>query len=124
MQIISRIPCQDVSNSFKAYRREVWEEIPNEATSFDISVEMTVKAVAKGYRISELPSVWTNRQVGRSQFSMSRELPNYGRWLLYAAIHLPSRPFLLVIAAGSAASLALLVLASRLSGGRRRSSPR
>ena len=122
MGTISALRCRDVSNSFKAYRREVWEKIDNEATSFDVSVEMTVKAAAAGYRIAEVPAVWTNRQVGRSQFSMRRELPNYGRWLVYAAKRLPSRSFLVAAVAGVASSLLLLALGRRRGGGRRGSS--
>lgn len=121
---ISGLRCRDVSNSFKAYRREVWDKIDNRAVSFDFSVEMTIKAAAKGYRLSEVPAVWTNRQVGRSQFSMLRELPNYGRWLLYAARRLPSRSFLVAVAAGAAASLLLLALGSWPERGRRRNSVR
>jgi len=106
MRLITGVSCQDVSNSFKAYRRAVWANIPNESTSFDISVEMTIKAATQGYRISQVPSVWTNRQVGRSQFGMLKEFRNYARWLLYAARRAPSRFFLL--AALSALSLVLL----------------
>jgi len=95
MRSISRVRCEDVSNSFKAYRREVWETIPNEATSFDISVEMTVKAAAAGFPVAQVPAVWTNRQAGSSSFRMLREFRNYSRWYIYAARHLPSRFFLL-----------------------------
>jgi hypothetical protein len=122
LQATSGVRCRDVSNSFKAYRREVWERIDSEATSFDFSVEMTVKAAAEGYRISEVPAVWTNRQVGRSQFSMLRELPNYGRWLFYAARCIPSRSFLVGIAVGTAALLVLLALGRWPGRGRRRNS--
>lgn len=107
MRLITGVSCQDVSNSFKAYRRAVWANIPNESTSFDISVEMTVKAATQGFRISQVPSVWTNRQVGRSQFGMLKEFRNYARWLLYAARRVPSR-FFLVLAALSAFLLVLL----------------
>ena len=74
----------DVSNAFKAYRRSVVERIDTEADSFDISVELTVKAHQAGFRIGEIPTVWTNRQLGASNFRMGRELGNYGRWLLLA----------------------------------------
>jgi glycosyltransferase involved in cell wall biosynthesis len=121
MQMISRLPCQDVSNSFKAYRREVWENVACEANSFDFSVEITVKAAVAGYRISEVPAVWTNRQAGRSQFGMFRELPNYGQWLLFAAARLPSRFFLVSITVGTAA-LVLLALRPWPGRGRRRGS--
>lgn len=94
IRIVSGVSCQDVSNSFKAYRRAVWVNIRNESTSFDISVEMTIKAAAQGYRITQIPAVWTNRQAGQSQFRMLKEFPNYGRWLLYSARRMPSRFFL------------------------------
>ena len=124
MGAISGVRCRDVSNRFTAYRREIWDRVDSEAASFDFSVEMMVKAAAKGARISEVPAVWTNRQLGRSQFSMFRELPNYGRWLLYAARRMPSRSFLLGIAVGTAALLVLLTLGSWPGRGRWRSSDR
>ena len=104
---VSSVSCDDVSNSFRAYRRVVWENISNEANSFDISVEMTVKAAARGYRIEQVPAVWTNREAGKSHFSIMKELPNYGRWVLYAARHAPSR-FLLVALPVSLVSAVML----------------
>lgn len=101
MRVLTGLSCQDVSNSFKAYRREVWANIPNESNSFDISVEMTLKGATQGYRVAQVPSVWTNRQVGRSQFGMMKEFRNYARWLLYAARRLPSRFFMLLAALGA-----------------------
>ena len=110
-RVISSVGCDDVSNSFRAYRRSVWENIDNDATSFDISVEMTVKAAARGYRLDQVPAIWTNRAAGQSQFSMVKELPNYGRWLLYAARHTPSRALLVATSAGLI-SLAVLTVSS------------
>ena len=75
----------DVSNAFKAYRREVVRTVHTEADSFDLSVELTVKAARAGFRLTEIPTLWTNREVGRSNFHVGRELRNYGRWLAYAA---------------------------------------
>src|SRR5439155_5550415 len=75
-----------------------WENIANESNSFDISVEMTIKAAMQGYRISQVPSVWINRQAGTSQFGMLKEFRNYVRWLLYATSRSPSRFFLLLAA--------------------------
>jgi len=106
---VSSVACDDVSNSFRAYRRSIWENIDNDSNSFDISVEMTVKAAARGYRLDQVPAVWTNRAAGQSQFSMAKELPNYGRWLLYAARHAPSRSLLVALPVGLI-SLALLAV--------------
>lgn len=75
----------DVSNAFKAYRREVVECVRTEAESFDISVELTVKAARAGFRIGEIPTVWTNRELGSSNFRIANEIGNYWRWLVLAA---------------------------------------
>lgn len=74
----------DISNAFKAYRRSIVRSVSTEAASFDISVELTVKAAAAGFRIAEIPTVWTNRREGKSTFHMRREVSNYGKWLMYA----------------------------------------
>jgi len=91
MGLASSVGCSDVSNSFRAYRRGIWETIRNESNSFDISVEMTVKAAEAGYRIDQVPAVWTNRAAGQSSFGMMKELRNYNRWLFYAVRHNPRR---------------------------------
>ena len=74
----------DVSNAFKAYRRSVVESVSTVAESFDISVELTVRAHLAGFSVGEVPTVWINRREGSSNFSMPTELRNYGRWLLLA----------------------------------------
>jgi hypothetical protein len=47
-------------------------------------VELTLKAHLAGFRVGEVPTVWTNRKEGRSNFSIRTELRNYGRWLVLA----------------------------------------
>ena len=74
----------DISNAFKAYRRSVVDSVTTVAESFDVSVELTLKAHLAGFRVGEVPTVWTNRQEGRSNFSIRTELRNYGRWLMLA----------------------------------------
>ncbi len=78
-------PIHDISNAFKAYRREVVRSMACVADSFDVSVELTVRAARAGFRICEVPTVWTNRELGSSNFRIAREIRNYGRWLLFAA---------------------------------------
>jgi glycosyltransferase involved in cell wall biosynthesis len=85
-------PIHDASNAFKLYRREVLRAVRTEAESFDLSVELTVKAHLAGFRVGEVPSVWTNRQVGSSNFNVPREVRNYRRWLWLAARSPRPRP--------------------------------
>lgn len=97
IRVLTDLRCEDVSNSFKMYRREIWEAVGPRSKSFDLSVELTVKAAALGYHIDQVPATWVNRQAGRSNFKALGELWNYGRWLLLATLCMPSR---WVIAAG------------------------
>jgi hypothetical protein len=85
MRVAGGLDIHDVSNAFKAYRREVVEAVATEADSFDISVELTVKAARAGFRLGEVPTRWTNREVGTSNFRFSKEIRNYWRWLALAA---------------------------------------
>lgn len=94
---LTTVRCGDVSNSFKMYRRQVWESVRPTSNSFDLSVELVVKAAALGYRIEYVPSTWVNRQAGASNFRILRELRNYGRWMALAVATQPSK---LVIVAG------------------------
>jgi len=99
MKVLSDVRCGDVSNSFKMYRREVWEAVHPTADSFDLSVELPVKAAVLGYELDYVPATWTNRQVGSSNFNTMAELQSYGRWLLYAMVHMPSK-LLIVLGLG------------------------
>ena len=84
MRLLGGPPIHDVSNAFKAYRRSVLESVRSVAESFDISAELTVRAHLAGFRVGEVPTVWTNRQQGRSNFVIVREVRNYRRWLWLA----------------------------------------
>lgn len=88
---LTEVRCGDVSNSFKMYRREVWNAVDPIADSFDLSVELIVKAAARGYRLEYVPVTWENRLVGKSKFRVASELRNYGRWFVYAMLRMPSR---------------------------------
>lgn len=88
---ITKVQCGDASNSFKMYRREVWNAVDPIANSFDLSVELVVKAAELGYQIDVVPVTWENRLVGKSKFRVVQELRNYGRWLAYAMLRMPSR---------------------------------
>lgn len=91
MRLAGGPPIHDISNAFKAYRRTVALGVDSEAQSFDVSVELALKAHLAGFRVEEVPTVWTNRKVGSSNFRLGSELRNYGRWLALAVRHRGTR---------------------------------
>jgi glycosyltransferase involved in cell wall biosynthesis len=78
---LTRIPTHDISNSFKMYRKSMLDTITIESKGgFEIGMEITVKAYIAGYKIREVPTVWRDREKGKSNFKLWTWLPNYLHW--------------------------------------------
>jgi len=61
----------DTTNAFKAYRREVIDGCrPFIAPHFNLSVELPLKAVVRGYRCEVVPISWHNRTSGVSKLKI------------------------------------------------------
>jgi dolichol-phosphate mannosyltransferase len=61
----------DTTNAFKAYRREVIEGIqPLISPHFNLTVEMPLKAIVRGYSYAIVPITWRNRQAGVSKLKL------------------------------------------------------
>jgi dolichol-phosphate mannosyltransferase len=55
----------DTTNAFKAYRREVIEGVrPILSPHFNITVELPLKAIVRGYNFAVIPITWRNRRHG------------------------------------------------------------
>jgi glycosyltransferase involved in cell wall biosynthesis len=81
LHYLAGLPVRDATNNFRAYSRRVVEEIPIEGTSsFALALELTVKAHGRGWRLSEVPTVWRDRTAGQSRFRLWAWLPHYLRW--------------------------------------------
>ena len=67
------MPIHDASGGFKCFRREVLESIQLEkigaAGMVSFQVEATYRALRKGFRVVEVPIVFTDRTAGRSKMS-------------------------------------------------------
>ena len=85
LHVITGIPTHDISNSFKLYTKKVLDSIKIESTGgFEIGMEIVVKAFVNGFKIGEVPSVWTDRSAGESKFMLWKWLPKYLHWYWYA----------------------------------------
>jgi dolichol-phosphate mannosyltransferase len=63
--IFFRIDFTDTTNAFKAYRRTVIDGCrPLTSAHFDLTVELPLKAVVRGYSWAVLPITWRNRRTG------------------------------------------------------------
>jgi len=79
------IPTHDSTNAFKMYRKKLLNNISVESTGgFEYSLEIITKAYQMGYRITEIPSTWIDRETGKSKFKLLKWLPSYIKWYMRA----------------------------------------
>jgi dolichol-phosphate mannosyltransferase len=65
IRIIFNIPLNDTTNAFKAYRRTVIQGCePLIAPHFNLTVELPLKAMVRGYTWTVVPITWRNRRFG------------------------------------------------------------
>lgn len=65
IRLLFRHGYNDTTNAFKAYRREVIEGIrPILSPHFNITVELPLKAIVRGFRFTTIPITWRNRTTG------------------------------------------------------------
>jgi glycosyltransferase involved in cell wall biosynthesis len=81
LHVLLGVATNDATSSFKMYRRSMVERLGIEsAHGFELALELTVKAHLAGYRITEVPTTWRDREAGESNFRLFRWLPRYLRW--------------------------------------------
>lgn len=64
------VPVRDLTSGFKCFRREVLETIPLEdvaSRGYGFQVEMTYRAIRAGFRVTEIPITFTERETGESK---------------------------------------------------------
>jgi dolichol-phosphate mannosyltransferase len=75
-----RTELNDLTNAFKAYRSAVVEKCgPLRANGFDVSVELSLGALAQGCAIAQVPIGWRGRTAGRSKLSLISAGPSFLR---------------------------------------------
>jgi dolichol-phosphate mannosyltransferase len=61
----------DITNAFKAYRKEVIDGCrPLISPHFNITIELPLKAIVRGYSWTTIPVTWRNRTHGASKFQI------------------------------------------------------
>lgn len=71
LKVLFRIKLNDTTNAFKAYRREVIEGCePLIAPHFNITVEIPLKAIVRGFTWTTIPITWRNRRTGTAKLKI------------------------------------------------------
>lgn len=84
VKVLFRHGYNDTTNAFKAYRREVVEQIqPLLSNHFNLTVEMPLKSIVRGYSYAVVPISWTNRKTGTSKLKLQEMGSRYLFIVLY-----------------------------------------
>ena len=71
IRVLFGLKFNDITNAFKAYRREVIEGCrPFLSPHFNLTVEIPLKAIVRGYSYEVVPISWRNRSVGVSKLKI------------------------------------------------------
>jgi len=73
---------RDLTGGFKCFRREVLEAIELgtvECSGYAFQIELTYRAILRGFRVAEIPIVFADRRVGQSKMSRRIVLEAIGK---------------------------------------------
>jgi dolichol-phosphate mannosyltransferase len=71
LEFLFNIRLNDTTNAFKAYHREVIDGCrPLISPHFNITVELPLKAIVRGYSWTSIPITWRNRRTGKPKLKI------------------------------------------------------
>jgi dolichol-phosphate mannosyltransferase len=83
-QWVTGLPIVDSTGGFKCFRRRVLEGIDFErvrSNGYSFQIEMTFRAWKKGFRLVEIPIVFTDRVEGQSK--MNKRIVREAIWMVW-----------------------------------------
>ena len=71
LRLLFNVPLNDFTNAFKGYRRTVIDgSRPFLSPHFNLTVELPLKTIVRGYTWTVLPITWRNRRAGHSKLNI------------------------------------------------------
>jgi len=84
VRFLFRHGLNDTTNAFKAYRKQVIDGIrPILSPHFNITVELPLKAIVRGYTFTVIPITWRNRRTGVAKLKLKEMGSRYLFIVLY-----------------------------------------
>lgn len=87
IKVLFGIRFNDVTNAFKLYKRETIEGVkPFLSHHFNLTVELPLKAIVRGYSYGVVPNYWTNRTTGEAKLKLKEMGSRYFYIILYCLL--------------------------------------
>src|SRR2546427_1526516 len=84
VRVVTGLPQTDATSGFKCFRSEVLASLPLDrvrSNGYAFQIEMSFRAWRKGFRLTEVPIVFTDRVEGKSK--MSRAILREAIWMVW-----------------------------------------
>lgn len=87
IRVLFGIRYNDVTNAFKLYKRETIDGVrPLLSHHFNLTVEIPLKAIVRGYSYAVVPNWWINRKEGESKLKIKEMGSRYFYVIFYCLI--------------------------------------
>lgn len=87
IRLLFKVKYNDTTNAFKMYRRETIEGLkPFLSPHFNLTIELPLKVIIRGYSYSVVPNSWHNRKFGKSNLKIREMGSRYFFILMYCLI--------------------------------------
>ena len=81
LHTIGGLTIKDPTNSYKIYSTKILKRIQLKSKiSFSVTLEIIMKAKAMGYKLYEVPTKWTDREFGKTNFPLLKSIKAYLPW--------------------------------------------
>lgn len=83
-RVVTGLPLRDATGGFKCYRREVLQAINLDevrSNGYSFQIEMSFRAWRRGFKLKEIPIIFTDRELGTSK--MSQEIVHEAVWMVW-----------------------------------------
>jgi dolichol-phosphate mannosyltransferase len=75
--VLFGVKVHDITNAFRGFKKELSNNLILESSGFSISPEFAIKAHLAGYKLGEVPTIYTNRIEGVSNFKLYKMTKSY-----------------------------------------------
>jgi dolichol-phosphate mannosyltransferase len=87
IRMVMRINYNDTTNAFKLYKRVVIDGVkPILSPHFNLTIELPLKAIIRGFSYTVIPNSWTNRKYGVSKLKIKEMGSRYFFILVYCFV--------------------------------------
>jgi dolichol-phosphate mannosyltransferase len=84
LRSLFRVKLNDVTNAFKAYRKTVIDGCrPYLSPHFNLTIEIPLKAIVRGYTWTVMPITWRNRRSGEAKLKLTEMGSRYFFIMMY-----------------------------------------